>query len=133
VIEVLEEEQAYKRLTQHHMREPTLAVLLCRNDPALAQAVGLAKYLSETPLIEVGTELQVCDLTTSMIADLKYMVCFKKRRLGRKGKRDAAKHHRVISAAILAVVAAVAAERQFPAPSLRLRTIGRRTQNVTTL
>ena len=66
----MEEEQAYKRLTQHHMREPTLAVLLCRNDPALAQAVGLAKYLSETPLIEVGTELQVCDLTTSIIAEV---------------------------------------------------------------
>ena len=106
MIEVLEEEQAYKRLTQHHMREPTLAVLLCRNDPALAQAVGLAKYLSETPLIEVGTELQVCDLTTSMTADLKYMVCFKKCGLGKKGKCVAAKHRCVISAAILAVVAA---------------------------
>jgi hypothetical protein len=33
------------------------------------------------------------------------MVCFKKRRLGKKGKRVAAKHRWVISAAILAVVA----------------------------
>jgi len=34
------------------------------------------------------------------------MVCFKKRRLGKKGKRVAANHRRVISAAILAMVAA---------------------------
>jgi len=104
----LEEEHAYTQLTQHHTCEPMLGFLLCRNDQALVQAmaVGLAKYFSETPLVEVGTELQVCDITTSMIADLKYMVCFKKCGLGKKGKCVAAKHRCVISAAILAVVAA---------------------------
>ena len=61
VDEDLEKEQAYKRLTQHHMCEPTLAFLLCCNNLALAEAmaVGLAKYFSETPLVEVGTELHI--------------------------------------------------------------------------
>ena len=84
------------------MCEPTLAFLLIHR----FVAVGLAKHFSETPPFEVGTESRVCDLTTSMmIADLKYMVYFKKRRRGKKGKRVAAKHRWVISAAILAVVA----------------------------
>jgi len=38
-----EEEQAYKWLTHHHMCEPTLAFLLCRNDLALAEAMTAGK------------------------------------------------------------------------------------------
>jgi len=77
VDEDLEEEQAYKRLTQHHMCEPTLAFLLCCNNLALAEAmaVGLAKYFSETLLVEVGTELHVCDLTTGMLKNLQCISC----------------------------------------------------------
>jgi len=38
-LRTLEEEQAYKWLMQHHICEPTLAFLLCRDDLVLAEAI----------------------------------------------------------------------------------------------
>ena len=62
----------------------------------------MAKYFSETPLVESGMELQFCDLTTNKITDFKYMVCFRKPLLGKRVEG----HFHVIYVAILAVVAA---------------------------
>ena len=98
----IEEQQTYNRLTQHHVCEPTLVFLLCCDDPALAEAISVG--LVKSARLRLLKLARSCKFVISPLALLHILSTWS--RSAALVRREKELHRRVISAAILAVVAA---------------------------